>query len=333
MPVQLFKPDFMNMRETAGKLVPWSDAKLPIDKPLVASGNGIYALKSGGRGALIGDGRKWHKLKGCRPEEGRAYETTTGKKKPFGGVTKDDSLNELEVAAKLADAYAGHGVDPPMLPAGHIEYGMSFDGGPICCTVLEVSCDTRFNTVASAWARKVRQREDVEKALRAVLKGSAEWMAFSHNMLTEAGVTPSEYSFSAENFSFHRVKGGYGLARIDLNDADQRLDEGKMHLKMEIDMVMLTEPPAGGFLKKYAKSHGIDYNKLIWNIEDGGKVRMVPSRGGEERMAVDGEIRYLHVDNIPWKNSVVEAYLGILDEPRTPEPIPAAAMRALYGRA
>jgi hypothetical protein len=356
MPIQLYGNDFMYLEQVGGSVVPWNGGEVPFEHPLAASDCCTFnmALKSGGRSALICDepvARElmWYKLKGCCPVEGKSYEnqfllrmgvrSDVEGKRPYGGVRKVDSINELKATEKVADKYDEYGVSPPMRPVGYAEYNMSFDGKPICCTALQINGDTRASSFGGAWISLLQRDEKTAcdgAFIDTIIKGMADWLAFNHRMLKEAKVTPLECTFDADNYVFHEVKGGYGLGRLDLSTVDFKYNEELMGKKEEFDLSILREFPIASGLRGYAKKVGVklaDILKSTISIKD-GEVEIIEI-GNNEKEAYNNEngIKTLrvHKERMRWVKNIEKRYIWALDSEKVPKPIPAKFLHKWYG--
>jgi len=220
--VALDRRDEIRLSHTSGSVSPYKGFELPkiFTKPLIYDPNGeIQAFSSGGRGALLKYG-KWFKLKGVRPERGKVYEDSG---EPFGGMSRKKAIRELEANDLVNKGFKKYGYKGPLIPVGNIEYDIPFNGENICCSIFRTLGDTRiFNILRNKYQRALKERD---KSLGEFFIKVSEWMGLTDRILIEQDIATNRYMGGLGNFTFYRLRDGYGIGPVDLSSSE--LDTGK----------------------------------------------------------------------------------------------------------
>lgn len=239
----------LRLKKTDGEVIPYNGYRLPEilgEKPLVQSHDGrLQAYKSGNRSSIVFADGEWYKKKGDAPVWGEVHGD-----EPFGSMSRQRAMNELDVNRRIEERMSGYGTSGPLVPAAIVDYE---DRSGMTCynyahsAVLKTLGETRLSSIDARLNAANREGILIDEAYRFALLGKiAEWMAFSHRVLKESSVYPSERSFSLGNYAVYKVSGGFGVGRVDLSAATassdynfDRMAKSMMHEMIGTHGVML----------------------------------------------------------------------------------------------
>jgi hypothetical protein len=215
-------------------------------KPMIyqESENGSLCYNSGGRGIIFPykDGAK--RIKGVVDSEGRLTEKVGfspknkiddirkfAEKKPYYGVngkpfavlTRKAAENEKTTLDRLRWFYWKSGLKLPYYVDDIVETGQLFNNEMTCQLYLDlprIEDDLRveeFNALLKAKFNQLSEKEIKERE-RDILKlyhRFMHWHGFTTKCLTECKLLPTYESFVPQNYVISKVRGGYGLFRVD----------------------------------------------------------------------------------------------------------------------
>ncbi len=302
----------ITLKRAEGIVVSYDGEELPFEAPLVIGEGTINGVRSGNRSALVGP----YKLKGCAPESGKLYDL-----EPFGAMSKENCISELFQNQKVSKVYEKYEIDAPLYSRGFFEY----EGGT-CCEILECTGDMRMSELKFLELPKNHPDLWNYGYLDLLFSEIAKWVGFNHRVLVEAGVCPIKESFDFDNYAIHSINGGFGIARVDLEDTC----ETAFGMKKDFDLREITRVPRIISEVDLAKDFGIPYKEFRKGTLNGKKMRLESSETERKEDLADEVILYFNPVRFKHMDAIKKKYLEFAEGTGIPEPIPANVIMPMF---
>ena len=221
----------VKLSHVEGAVEPYKGYRLPdvLAEPVRANITGdILGYSSGYRSALLKADGVWFKCKGIKPTP----LPFLGHPVPYGSLTLERSVNELESNAKLDEKLREYGYsNGPLRPAGRIDYEVPFEDGKCHGAMLRCFGDSRLLSMFESIEGKMNEGRKLPcsgSEFENLLSGMCSWAGFMQKALQESSLLYPKGNNDCQNYVFFSMDGGCGFGLVDHDDTKENTDAALM---------------------------------------------------------------------------------------------------------